>query len=206
MGPWNTARSDPGCVWHLSNHSCFHWISLWYVPFWDEVGCCEHEAHQESHRSEALIEGKATATPMMRRTPPSKVIFSLEIKLFREETNELRICTHYSEAELWSVAWLPVGQSALGTIIRVSWSPSAAFCQLCAHVRALLQTNAACPACPPSRCSVAKPPEGVMAAPSGRALLWAALIAPHQMRKEKSCCEDGSNKAGEDGVITVKPI
>lgn len=78
----------------------------------------------------------------MRRTPPSKVIFSLEIKLFREETNELRICTHYSEAELWSVAWLPVGQSAIGTIIRVAWSPSAAFCQLCAHVRAHLQTNA----------------------------------------------------------------
>lgn len=60
----------------------------------------KHETHPESQRSEAQIKGKATSTPMMRRARPPKVVFSLEIKLFREETNELHICTHYSEAEL----------------------------------------------------------------------------------------------------------
>lgn len=60
----------------------------------------EHETHQESHWSEALINGTATSTPMMRRTHPSKAIFSLETNLCREEMNELHICTHYSEVEM----------------------------------------------------------------------------------------------------------
>lgn len=187
MGSWSTARSEPGCVWHHSNHSRFQWINLWFVPFWEDVGCYEccqiarftgnklpikikHETHPESQRSEAQIKRKATSTPMMRRARPPKVVFSLEIKLFREETNELHICTHYSEAELWSVAWLPVGQSVIGTImcflvaisclLPIMWTcvRACSFADKCIPVLPALQAHAVL---------LSQDPEGVRVAPSG---------------------------------------
>lgn len=70
---------------------------------------------------------KGTSTPMMRRTRPSKVIFSLEIKLLRAETNKL--ITARLNYEVWHGRLRVRAPSAPSYA-----SPSAAFCQLCVRV------------------------------------------------------------------------
>ena len=51
--------------------------------------------------------------------------------------NLLHICSHYDDGKLFSVAWLPGGQSMMSTFTRAFWLAAAVICQLdvlCVHV------------------------------------------------------------------------